>query len=78
MARPHENPTLTTTCANPLCGKVISTEYPFSEGFIMEEVGQRRIVAVSAVPVSIRGGGHRATAGSEGPEHHRLRCGTDV
>lgn len=22
MARPHENPTLTTTCANPLCGVV--------------------------------------------------------
>src|SRR5713101_6749836 len=43
MARPHENPTLTTTCANPLCGKVISTEYPFSEGFIVEEGGQRRV-----------------------------------
>jgi hypothetical protein len=46
MARPHENLTLTTTCANPLCGKVISTEYPFSEGFLVEEGGQRRIVAV--------------------------------
>ena len=46
MARPHENGTLTTTCANPECRKVVSTEYPFSEGVVVEEAGQRRIVAV--------------------------------
>jgi hypothetical protein len=46
MARPHENTTLTTTCANPACRKVVSTEYPFSQGFVVEEAGHRRIVPV--------------------------------
>ena len=51
MARPHENTTLTTVCANPECRKVISTEYPFSEGFTIEETGHRRIVSVCRVCV---------------------------
>ena len=47
MARPHENVTLTTTCVNPECRKVISTEYPFSEGVVVEEeAGRRQIVPV--------------------------------
>ncbi len=45
MARPHENTTLTTACANPECRKVSATEYPFSEGFTLEEASHRRIVS---------------------------------
>ena len=43
MARPHENTTLTTICANPECRKVVSTEYPFSEGLVVEEAGRRPV-----------------------------------
>lgn len=46
MARPHENSTLTIACVNPECRKVVSTEYPFSEGNIVEEAGHRKIVSV--------------------------------
>jgi hypothetical protein len=66
MARPHENPTLTTTCANPECRKVVSTEYPFSEGVVVEEAGRRRIVAVcrACVDQGWRPPSHRGSLGS--------------
>ncbi len=64
MARPHENATLTTLCANPECRKVVSTEYPFSEGIVVEEGGRRRIVSTcrACVDHGWRPPGHRAFA----------------
>jgi len=66
MARPHENVTLTTTCANPECRKVVSTEYPFSEGVVLEEAGRRRIVAVcrACIDHGWRPPGHRGFSGT--------------
>lgn len=66
MARPHENLTLTTTCANPACQKVVSTEYPFSEGIIVEAASQRRIVSVcrTCIEHGWRPSGYRGFSGT--------------
>jgi hypothetical protein len=47
--------------ANPECRKVVSTEYPFSEGFVTEDAGGRRIVSAcrACVDLGWRPPGHR-------------------
>lgn len=46
MARPHENTMLRVQCANLDCGKVVSTEYPYIRGFLVEEDGVKKTVPV--------------------------------
>ena len=46
MARPHENETLKTICANPDCGKAVPTEYPYSQGFLVGERREQQTISV--------------------------------